>query len=191
MPTCHRDSHTMKLLGQLVALLLPIIAQGTQPRLMTVTLPLWYLGAAESEQAILIAQVPMICGGTDAVAWVELHSRPVRPDGAEVDINLISIYKLVITAEVDRDGRVTKIAIDTSKAVRPTGYPFTIEKVADEAVACMRREFPDKSKTKIVVVHDGEERSHEQPTTEQGGGGNASELPSHSSTAPPMSRATP
>ena len=157
----------MKTITLLAALLLPLIAQATQPRLMKVTLPLWYLGAADSDQTILISEVPKICGGTDAAAWFALFSQPLRPDGAQVDVNLISIYKIDITAEQDEDGRITKIVIDTSKAAKPSNYPFEIEKVTEMVVLCMRREFSDKDRVKIVIMHDGQERSGEQPKTEQ------------------------
>jgi len=157
----------MKTITLLAAILLTVIANATQPRLMKVTLPLWYMGAAESEQKILISEVPRICGGTDAAAWFALFSQPFRPDGAHVDVNLISIYKIGISAEQDRDGSITRIVIDTSKAAKPPAYPFEVEMVTEQVVICMRREFTDKDRVKIVITPDAQERSGEQPKTEQ------------------------
>ncbi len=94
--------------------------------LMRVTLPLWYQGSAELDQPILIPEVPRICGGTDAAAWFDLFSRPLLPDSAEVDVNLIVIYRIKISAEQDQDGRVTKIVIDTSEAAKPSKYPLEV-----------------------------------------------------------------
>jgi hypothetical protein len=167
----------MKTITLLVAMLLPIIAQATQPRLMKVTLPLWYKGAAESDQTILISEVPRICGGTDAAAWFALFSQPLRPDGAQVDVNLISLYKIGISADQDRDGSVTRIVIDTSKAAKPPNYPFEIEGVTDQVVICIRREFPDKERVRIVIAPDEQERSGEEPKTEQGGRGQPATRP--------------
>jgi hypothetical protein len=167
----------MKTITLLVAMLLPIIAQATQPRLMKVTLPLWYMGAAESDQTILISEVPKICGGTNAAAWFALFSQPLRPDGAQVDVNLISIYQIGISAEQDRDGTVTRIVIDTSKAAKPSNYPFEVEKVTEQVVICMRREFSDKDRVKIVIVPHGQERSGEHPKTEQDGDGQPATRP--------------
>lgn len=149
-------------------MLLPIIAQATQPRLMKVTLPLWFMGAADSDKSILISEVPRICGGTDAAAWFALFSQPLRPDGAQVDVNLISIYRIGISAEQDQDGKVTRILIDTSKASKPTNYPFEVEKVTEQVVICLRREFPDKDKVKIVVVPNVQTQRIEKPKTESG-----------------------
>jgi len=157
----------MKTITLLVAML-PIIAHATQPRLVKVTLPLWYMGAAESDQKILISEVPRICGGTDAAAWFALFSQPLRPDGAQVDVNLISIYKIGISAEQDRDGSVTRIVIDTSKAAKPPDYPFELEEITEQVVICMRREFTDKDRVNIVIAPDAQERSGEQPKTESG-----------------------
>jgi hypothetical protein len=160
----------MKTITLLVAMLLPIMAHASQPRLMTVTLPLWYMGAAESDQKILISEVPRICGGTDAAAWFALFSKPLRPDGAEVDVNLISIYQIGISAEQYPDGSVTRIVIDTSKAAKPPAYPFEVEEVTEQVVICMRREFTDKDKVKIVITPDAQERSDQQPKAESGPG---------------------
>ncbi len=156
----------MKTITLLVAMLMPFIALATQPRLTMVTLPLWYQGSAESGQPMLISEVPRICGGTDAAAWFELFSRPLLPDGAEVDVNLISIYKIDITAEQDQNGRVTQIFIDTSNAAKPPNYPFEVEEITEQIVVCMRREFTYVDKVKIMVMHDGQEQSGEQPKTE-------------------------
>jgi hypothetical protein len=160
----------MKTITLLVAMLLPIMAHASQPRLMTVTLPLWYMGAAESDQKILISEVPRICGGTDAAAWFALFSKPLRPDGAEVDVNLISIYQIGISAEQYPDGSVTRIVIDTSKAAKPPAYPFEVKEVTEQVVICMRREFTDKDKVKIVITPDAQERSDQQPKAESGPG---------------------
>ena len=157
----------MKTILLLVTMLLSIVAQGTQPRLMSVTLPLWYLGAAESDQKILISEVPRVCGGTDAEAWLSLFSRPFQPDGSQVDVNLIAIYKIGISAKQDQDGRLTKIIIDPSNSVNPAKYPFSVEDVTEQVVLCMRREFPDRHLTTIVTIYDGKERSekpHEAQT---------------------------
>jgi hypothetical protein len=146
-----------------IALILTIIPLGlfaSQPRLTTITLPLWYLDSAADNQEIVIAEVPKIYGSTSAEGWIALFSSPTFPDGAKTDINLISIYKIQITAVVGEEGKISKISIDTSQAIKPEAYPFTIQHVAETAAKCVRMEFSNKDQTKIFLVQNGIEKEY-------------------------------
>ncbi len=144
----------------LILTILPLTLFASQPRLTTITLPLWYLDSAADNQKIVIAEVPKIYGATSAEGWIALFSSPTFPDGAKTDINLISIYKIQITAVVSEEGKISKISIDTSQAIKPEAYPFSIQHVAETAAKCVRMEFPDKNLTKIFLVNNGTEQEY-------------------------------
>lgn len=154
---------------KIIALILSILTLSlfaSQPRLTTITLPLWYLDSASENEDIVIAEVPKIYGATSAEGWIALFSSPTFPDGAKTDINLISIYKIQVTAVVGEEGKVAKISIDTTQAIKPDGYPFTIQHVAETAAKCVRMEFSDKNLTKIFLIQNGAAQEY-APTSKE------------------------
>ena len=148
-------------------LLLQGMLHASQPRLTTITLPLWYLGSAASEEPIVISEVPKIYSGTDADAWVALFSSPVYPDGGKTDINLISIYKINVSAVAGKDDEISRFSVDTSKAVKPDGYPFEIDVIASQVARCIRRECLNAT-TRIFILHAGDERLFEPTEARRG-----------------------
>ena len=86
-----------------------------------------------------------------------------------MDINLISIYRIRVTATADKHGRISRISIDRTKAGKPNGYPFSIDQVATKAAQCIRREFADRNQTRIFMVHDGKEMEYEPTKGEKDG----------------------
>ena len=85
--------------------------------------------------------------------WIGLFSSPTEVPGSGGDLNLISIYGLSVKmVSQDKDGRVTKIGIDISKAKKPKRYPFIINEVTKATIKAIRAEFPDEAATKIVIL---------------------------------------
>lgn len=157
----------MKTIALILTLLPLSLLNASQPKLTTITLPLWYLGSASENEPIVIAEVPKIYGATSAEGWVALFSNPTFPDGVKSDINLISIYKLQVSAVVDDEGKITKISVDSSNANKPDSYPFSIQLIAETAAKCIRIEFPEKNQTKIFLVEKGVEKEFEPASGEK------------------------
>lgn len=151
----------MKIIALLLTLLPLGLLDASQPKLTTITLPLWYLGSASENEPITIAEVPKIYGATNAEGWIALFSSPTFPDGGKTDINLISIYKIQIDAVVSQEGKISKISIDTSHANKPEGYPFSVQHVTETAAKCIRMELADKNQTKIFLIQNGVEQEFE------------------------------
>ena len=162
------------LLIGLTLVISPFGAEATTPTLTSISQPLYFLGSA-GDAKIQIVETPKILNNSSAMFWIELFSGPTEVPGSGGDLNLISIYGLSIKmVSQDKDGRVTEIGIDTSKAKRPKRYPFTIKEVTEATVKAIRAEFPDEAKTKIVMLRvggappvnkQGEQGSARQSTT--------------------------
>ena len=128
----------------------------SQPTLQSVPQPLWYLHTA-AEQPIQIMRVPKIFMSSDANGWIKLIASPTlaKPNG--VDMNLTSVYGIVLTGEVgEPDGHVRKVVVDITEAKKPRRYPFSIREVTAAVVKCIRLAFPKSEATVIWVTdHDG------------------------------------
>ncbi|MCG8603049.1 MAG: hypothetical protein MI807_23085 [Verrucomicrobiales bacterium] len=130
-------------------------AQATTPTLTSITQPLFYLGSA-GDAEIQFIETPKIINNAGVMFWVELFHNPTDLDGADGDLNLISLYGLTVSlSEWDAEGNPTLITIDATRAIRPPRYPFTVEEVADAATKAVRIEFPDVDTTKISVLTRG------------------------------------
>lgn len=140
-------------------------ADATTPTLTSITQPLFYLGSA-GDVEIQFIETPKIINNAGVMFWVELFHSPTEIKRSDGDMNLISIYGFTVSlTEHDTDGRPTLITIDSSKAMQPPRYPFTVDEVAEAAVKAVRIEFPDKDNTKIEVK--GRSESAEKPQGEQ------------------------
>ena len=65
------------------------------------------------------------------------------------DINLISAYK--ITVDSNHHDGITHITVRTQKAIKPDGFPLTVEKIVELTVKAVRADFPDEEKYLIKV----------------------------------------
>jgi hypothetical protein len=137
----------------ILAALLVVTAsvKATTPTLTSITQPLYYLGSA-SDAVIQFIEVPKILNNSSAMFWIGLFSDPTAVNGSDGDLNLISIYgiSVAMTSE-DKDGRVTSITIDATKAKKPERYPLSIADVVTATEKAVRIEFPDEARTKITI----------------------------------------
>ena len=124
--------------------------EASQPSLTSITQPLYFPLSAK-DAAIQLIEVPKIFN-TSAEGFVALFASPTEVKGINGDLNLISIYGLTIElVSQDKEGKVTKIAVDTSKAKKPDDYPWSVADVTEATIKAIRMEFRDEAVTKIVV----------------------------------------
>jgi hypothetical protein len=126
-------------------------ACATSPTLTSITQPLYFLGSA-GDLKIQFIEVPKILNNSSAMLWIGLFSDPTAVQGSHGDLNLISIYgiSVAMTSE-DKDGRVTSITIDATGAKKPDRYPLSVTDVVTATEKAVRIEFPDETKTKIII----------------------------------------
>lgn len=123
----------------------------TTPTLTSITQPLYFLGSA-GDLKIQFIEVPKILNNSSAMFWISLFSDPTAVQGSDGDLNLISIYGISVelTSE-DKDGRVTSITIDATRAKKPERYPLSVTDAVTATEKAVRIEFPDETKTKIII----------------------------------------
>ncbi len=127
------------------------LVSATTPTLTSITQPLYFLGSA-GDAKIQFIEVPKILNNSSAMFWITLFSDPTAVDGSDGDLNLISIYGITVEmSSEDKDGRVTSITIDATKATKPEQYPLSIADVLVATEKAVRIEFPDEDRTKITV----------------------------------------
>ena len=143
------------------ALLLSLaqVASGSELRLDSISLPL-YLHGAESDSRISIVAVPFVSFQADPEWRFAALSKPFVPptDGTwkPQDVNLASVYGIVVSGAYKENGMDMVVTIDASRAVLPEGYPFSIEQVIDAVTTCVKLAYPprpsDEGALEIVIA---------------------------------------
>src|SRR6185436_3833095 len=125
------------------ALLLSLTATAaaSELRLDSISLPL-YLHGSESDSRITIVAVPFVSFFADPEWRFIALSKPFVPptDGPwkPHDVNLASLYGMVVSGTYKEGGMDMVVTIDASKAAVPEGYPFSVEQVIDAVVTCVK-----------------------------------------------------
>jgi len=137
----------MKPIFLLLFLSFSAIATGTELRLTSVTQPL-YLHGSDTDPRISIESVPYVTFGADPEWRFTAISVPfVPPTGGPKpshDVNLASLYHVIVAGTYKEDGKNILVTVDASKALQPKGYPFTIEQVIDAVVTCVKIMYPQR-----------------------------------------------
>ena len=137
----------MKTLLTLLLIAFTHMASGSELRLTAVTQPL-YLHGSESDPRISFESVPYITFGADPEWRFGAISVPfVPPAGGSAksqDVNLTSLYHILVDGTYKKDSQDMLVTIDASKAIQPEGYPFTIEQVIDAVTTCVKIMYPPR-----------------------------------------------
>ncbi len=144
-----------------LALLLSLasFASASELRLDSISLPL-YLHGSESDPRISIVAVPFVSFFAEPEWRFPALGKPFVPptDGTwkPHDVNLVSLYGIVVSGDYKKDGMDLVVTIDASKAAVPEGYPFTVEQVIDAAATCVKLAYPprpaDEGALQIVIT---------------------------------------
>lgn len=123
------------------------LSLASELRLTSVTQPL-YLHGSESDSRIAFESVPYVTFAADPEWRFSAISVPfIPPTGGSWrahDVNLASIYHIVVDGTYADNGKDMLVTIDASKAARPEGYPFSIEQVIDAVATCVKIMYPDR-----------------------------------------------
>jgi hypothetical protein len=137
----------MKILLLALLLCLSPVASGTALRIDSVVLPL-YLHGSDSDTVIKFERVPFVTFFNASEWCFGAMSKPFIPstDGTwkPHDVNLVSLYRIEVDGAYKDNNKDMLVKIDASKAVRPEGYPFTIEEVIDAVTTCVKTMSPPK-----------------------------------------------
>jgi hypothetical protein len=125
-----------------------------------------YLHGSETDPRISIQSVPFSTFYADPEWRFSAIAKPFIPqtDGSwqPHDVNLTSLYGLVVGGGYKENGKDILVTIDASKAAPPEGYPFTVDQVIDAVVTCVRLMYPprpkDEGTLEIVVVRPKEKQ---------------------------------
>jgi hypothetical protein len=142
------------------------IASATLLRIESVTQPL-YLHGADSDPRISFQAVPCVTFASDPEWRFGAISAPFIPSTAGTwrphDINLISLYRIIVDGTYKEDGKDILVTVDASKATRPENYPFTIEQVIDAAITCVKIMYPtrpaDDGVLDISIIRPAQQRA--------------------------------
>ncbi|MGV3533815.1 MAG: hypothetical protein ACO1QR_15715 [Chthoniobacteraceae bacterium] len=153
----------MRTIVILLLLGLAQLASATQLRIETVMQPL-YLHGADSEPRIEFLKVPYATFAADPEWRFPAISTPFIPPADKTvpreDVNLASVYKITVEGTYKDDGKDFLVKVDASKAVRPEGYPFTVEQVIDAVVTCVKFMYParppEDGALEVVVTPPGQ-----------------------------------
>jgi hypothetical protein len=118
------------------------LSLASELRLTSVTQPL-YLHGSESDSRIAFESVPYVTFGADPEWRFSAISVPfIPPTGGSWrahDVNLASIYHIVVDGTYADNDKDVLVTIDASKAAQPEGYPFS-------AVAtCVKIMYPERA----------------------------------------------
>jgi len=123
------------------------LAIGSILRIQSVVLPL-YLHGAETDTEISFEAVQFVTAHSDPEVRYSAIETPYIPpvigDSKPGDINMVSKYRIAIEAAYAEDNKTMVVTIDATKAVRPEGYPFTIEEIIDAATTCVKLATPPR-----------------------------------------------
>ncbi len=135
------------------------VASGSVLRLDSISLPL-YLHGSEADPRISIVAVPYVTFYADPEWCFSALSKPFVPptDGTwkPHDVNLASVYGIVVSGTYKDNNMDMVVTIDASKASVPEGYPFTIEQVITAVDTCVKLAYPsrpaDEGALEIVIT---------------------------------------
>ena len=138
------------------------ISFASQLGLTNVTQPL-YLHGSEADPRIAFESVPYVTAASDPEWRFSAISVPFIPPTSGSwrahDVNLASIYHIVVDGTYAENGKDMLVTVDASKAAQPEGYPFSVEQVIDAVVTCVKIMYPerppDEGALKISVVRKG------------------------------------
>lgn len=123
------------------------VAAASELRIAKVTLPL-YLHGSETDVEISFETVPIATTyPTPEWRYSAISTAYVPPSGGywkPTDINLTSVYGISVEGTEANEGKTIVVTIDASKAVKPEGYPFTIEQVIDAVTTCVKLMTPPR-----------------------------------------------
>ena len=121
------------------------LAIGSILRIQAVVVPL-YLHGSESDVEMSLESVQFVTALADPevryMAIATPYIPPVTGDSKPGDINMVSKYHITLEAAYAEDNKTMVVTIDATKAVRPEGYPFSIEEVIDAASTCVKLATP-------------------------------------------------
>jgi hypothetical protein len=116
-------------------------------RIQAVVLPL-YLHGAETDTEISFESVQFVTAHSDPEVRYSAIETPYIPpvigDSKPGDINMVSKYRIAIEAAYAEDNKTMVVTIDATKAVRPEGFPFTIDEIIDAATTCVKLATPPR-----------------------------------------------
>ncbi len=149
----------MKTLFVSLLLVFTQLASGSELSLRTVTQPL-YLHGSESDPRISFEPVPYMTFGSDPEwRFIAIATPFFPPAGGATksqNVNLTSLYQILVEGSYKKDSQDLLVTIDASKAIQPEGYPFTIEQVIDAVTTCVKIMYPprppDDGVLEIAVV---------------------------------------
>jgi hypothetical protein len=149
----------------LVLVFFAVDLPATQKRLDSISLPVYYHGS-DTDPTIETLSVPYAVYSSEPEWKGAAMSRPYIPPALEAnhqpgDVNLLSLYGIEVSSDlvVDEGKRTSGpdviVAIDASKAVRPDGYPFSIEEVIESARTCVRLNIPEGGNRRVTPSPSG------------------------------------
>lgn len=141
------------ILSLLALLILPLHA--SQLSLRSVKQPLYLHGGDESP-GIRITDVPFVSYYADPEWRFNAICQPfvpARDSGWEkpTDVNLASLYGIIVSGSHKKDSRDFVVTIDASKAKAPEGYPFTIAQIIDSVETCVKLMYPVRPKDEGIL----------------------------------------
>ena len=127
--------------------------------LTSVTQPL-YLHGSEADPRIAFESVPYVTSAADPEWRFSAISVPFIPPTSGSwrahDVNLASIYHIVVDGTYAENGKDVLVNVDASKAAQAEGYPFSVEQVIDAVVTCVKIMYParpsDEGALKVSVL---------------------------------------
>jgi hypothetical protein len=82
------------------------------------------------------------------VAFLAISVPFIPPTGGSWrahDVNLASIYHIVVDGTYADNDKDVLVTIDASKAAQPEGYPFSVEQVIDAVATCVKIMYPERA----------------------------------------------
>jgi hypothetical protein len=155
----------------LVFALSTIVSWGSGTRWIKVHLPTHVLYVDEGSSGGM-TEVPCVDSSTASFErTIGLLNSPYIPHhcnwNVPADTNLITIYRFSVSGAYDVKSNPKNpkliITIDLTKALRPEGYPFTVNEVADKVEECVKLNFNEAT----IVVRPESEKEGEQVGTGQ------------------------
>ena len=132
-----------------------------------------YLQGSDMDVRISIHPIPYVlnCGATES--RFSAIAIPFIPSGDGFwkqphDLNLTSLYRIGVSAAYapEPNGGVLKnlvVTIDASTAVRPEGYPFTIDQVIDAVATCVKLAYPSRPAGEGILTVKVVQPKNDQP----------------------------
>ena len=124
-----------------------------------------WLQDSDEDRGMWIRDVPFVTAGASPEWFFSAISTPFIPvsDGSwrkSHDINLASIYGIVVSGTYKKNNKDVEAVIDLTKAKVPKGYPYTLEQVTEQVKKCVELMYPynpkvdSKLEIKILKASD-------------------------------------